>query len=256
MEKLKPFLEVRDIVKTFNGVTALDGVSFTVSDTETLVLVGPNGAGKSTVVNILSGLYPPDRGSVLFEGKEIVGMRMDQIAQMGIIRTFQKTRLFNELSVVDNLLMGATARFRGARCGIRDEAEYWLEKLNLQDVRNVSARLLPYGRKRLLEIGRAMMAKPRLLLLDEPGAGMSVEEQERLIELLRKIMATGVVLLLIEHKAHIIFSLATQVVVLHHGRKVYEGDPADMAMHPEVQRAYYGGLSSNVSVSSRPLGGV
>lgn len=256
MKKLGSILEVQNLSKSFDGITAVNDVSFDLSYEETLALLGPNGAGKSTLVNILTGIFPPNRGHVRFEGEDVAGLQMNQIAQKGIVRTFQRTRLFNELSVLDNLLIGAIARDQISRKVVLTEAENWLKRLKLQDLRDVQARSLPYGYKRLVEIGRAMMTRPRLLILDEPGAGMSVEEQGLVVGVLREVREAGTVLLFVEHISDIIFSLATKVLVLHHGKKIYEGDPANMATHDEVQQVYFGRLGSNGSVSSGRVGSI
>jgi branched-chain amino acid transport system ATP-binding protein len=249
MKKLGVILEVRNLSKSFNGITAVNDVSFDLSYNETLALLGPNGAGKSTLVNILTGIFPLDRGYVRFEGVDVAGLQMNQLAQKGIVRTFQRTRLFNELSVLDNLLIGAVARDQISRKTALAEAEKWLERLRLQDLRNVQASTLPYGYKRFVEIGRAMMTRPRLLILDEPGAGMSTEEQDLVVKVLREVRDAGTVLLFVEHISDIIFSLATKVLVLHHGQKIYEGDPSQMAAQPQVQQVYFGRLGGNVIVS-------
>lgn len=249
MKKLESILEVRNLSKSFDGITAVSDVSFDLLYEETLALLGPNGAGKSTLVNVLTGIFPPNRGYVRFEGENVAGLQMNQISQKGIVRTFQRTRLFNELSVLDNLLIGAVSRDQISRKVALAEAERWLERLRLQDLRNVEARTLPYGYKRFVEIGRAMMTRPRLLILDEPGAGMSIEEQSLVVQVLREARESGTVLLFVEHVSDIIFSLATKVLVLHHGKKIYEGDPSQMAAQPDVQQVYFGRLGSNVSIN-------
>lgn len=249
MNNSKSILEIRNISKSFEGITAVSNVSFDLSPDETLALLGPNGAGKSTLVNILTGVFPPDRGTVLFERKNVAGLRMNQIAQKGIVRTFQRTRLFNDLSVLENLLIGATARDHSPRKVLLTRADKWIERFNLQDLRDTPARSIPYGYKRLVEIGRAIITKPRLLILDEPGAGLSTEEQKFVVRVLQEIRDNGIVLLFVEHISHIILSLATKVLVLHHGKKIYEGDPLKMATHPEVQRFYYGRVGNHVSIN-------
>jgi branched-chain amino acid transport system ATP-binding protein len=248
MKSLGQILEVTNLSKSFDGIRAVDDLSFDVSDQDTLALLGPNGAGKSTLINLLTGVYSPGHGNVRFQGKDIVGLRMHEIAQRGIVRTFQRSRLFDELSVLDNLSIGAIARNRISLGVIMSEAGNWLKRLNLQTFRNMQARSLPFGHKRLLEIGRAMMARPQLLILDEPGAGMSVDEQAFVVGLLKEIRQAGTVLMFVEHVSHVILSLATRVIVLHYGRKIYDGDPTQMALEPEVQKIYYGRSGLNVSV--------
>jgi branched-chain amino acid transport system ATP-binding protein/neutral amino acid transport system ATP-binding protein len=249
-----PLLEVRDLTRSFYGVHALAGVQLRVQPHRITGLIGPNGAGKTTLFNCISGIVVPDGGSVVFAERDITGWRPDRIANAGLTRTFQIARGFPRLSVYENLLLygarqpgesvwHALARAREARRREREltEAAYLIaERLNLVRVLNDPAASLSGGQKKLLEIGRVLMASPRLILLDEPVAGVNPTLTREIAGHLRKLVDEGLTVLLIEHHMDTIAQLCHHVVVLAEGRNLAEGSFAEVASDPAVQEAYMG----------------
>lgn len=243
-------LEVRAVSRAFSGVKALDAVDFKVEDGSITSLIGPNGAGKTTLINIVSGVVAPSSGDVLFQGRSIIGRRPNQRAVMGIRRTFQTVHLFAGLSVRENLTVG---RFHGMlqsnwlhallpqRTGDPEGcrlAEETLDFLSLQPLADTLATRLPYGTQRRVEIARALMGKPRFLLLDEPAAGMNDAETDALRDDIRRIRDSGITVFLVEHDMSLVMSVSDHIVVFDFGKKIAEGTPAQVQQNPEVIACY------------------
>jgi branched-chain amino acid transport system ATP-binding protein/neutral amino acid transport system ATP-binding protein len=247
-------LEVRDLTRSFYGVQALAGVHLRIAPHLITGLIGPNGAGKTTLFNCISGIVAPDSGSVVFAGRDVTGWRADRIANEGLVRTFQIARGFPRLSVYENLLLygvrqpgeavrHALARTRVARRREREliRAAYAVaERLNLARVLNEPAASLSGGQKKLLEIGRVLMATPRLILLDEPVAGVNPSLTREIADHLRRLVDEGLTVLLIEHHMDTIAQLCDHVVVLAEGRNLADGTFGEVAADPAVQEAYMG----------------
>ena len=251
----QPILETYNLGVDFAGLTAVDDVSMVLGPTEISGLIGPNGAGKTTVFNLLTGVYQPTRGTIMLDGFSVAGKSPSQIARMGIARTFQNIRLFKEMSVEDNIRVGLnhTLRTNPLQAMLRLPA-YWkeekqshekaMELLHLFHMENLAqdkAGSLPYGAQRRLEILRALASSPRLLLLDEPAAGMNPSETEELMETIVRIRDTfHVAILLIEHDMNLVMGICEGIMVLDYGKVIAKGDPADIRSNPEVIRAYLG----------------
>ena len=245
-------LSVRGLVRSFYGVHALRELDFDVAAGTITALIGPNGAGKTTAFQCISGVVPPDAGRVLFEGNDITGWRPDRITRAGLTRTFQIARGISRLSVLDNLLLYAAdqpgehllaaiaGRGRAAEEASRHRAIEVARRLNLLGVANNPAGALSGGQKKLLEIGRALMASPRMILLDEPIAGVNPTLSEEIAHHLRALRAEGFTFLVIEHHMDLIARLCDPVIVMAEGRKLAEGSFADVADDPAVQEAYMG----------------
>jgi branched-chain amino acid transport system ATP-binding protein len=247
-------LEVSNLGVEFGGVIALADVSFAVRPGTITSLIGPNGAGKTTAFNAITGYLRPSRGRVSWQGAPLAGRRPCEIARDGVVRTFQKTSVFPALSVLDNVRTGlhlrAHARLGSILLGARhvrqeearlvDAAREILAFVGLERRRDELAGALPYGEQRLLELAIALAARPQLLLLDEPAAGMAGAERDRLITLIRRVRDQQVTVLLVEHDMRLVMGISETVIVLNHGRVIAEGPPAEIRAHPEVIRAYLG----------------
>jgi branched-chain amino acid transport system ATP-binding protein len=250
-------LVVDDLHVSFGGVTALAGVSFVVRPPSITSLIGPNGAGKTTAFNAITGYLRANRGRVTWDGAPLAG-RPSDIARRGIVRTFQKTSVFPALSVFENVRTGLHLRGRagvwsvlaGARrvraeeARLAETAREILAFVGLDRRRDEIAGELPYGEQRLVELAVALAARPRLLLLDEPAAGMTGAEKERLIGMIRRIRAADVTVLLVEHDMKLVMGVSETVIVLNHGRVIAAGAPASIQVHPDVIRAYLGSSSA------------
>jgi branched-chain amino acid transport system ATP-binding protein len=230
-------LHIQHLSQRFGGLQAVDQLSFSIQPGEIMALIGPNGAGKSTVFNCISGLYRPQQGSILFQGTELVGKRPDQIARLGLGRTFQNLALFPSQTVREHLQIGQH-RWQGKKT---PRIEYWLERLELTPVQHQLATSLPHGLQKRVELGRALAMEPSLLLLDEPAAGLNASEQADLSELLRRIQAeSGLALVLIEHRLALVHQLAQRVLVLQAGKLLRIGPTEAVMRDPLVQQAYLG----------------
>lgn len=250
-----PILSLQNATIQFGGLVAVDNVTFDINPGELFGLIGPNGAGKTTCFNLVTGVYKPTSGNILFKGKRINGIPPHKVAKLGIARTFQNIRLFGALSVLDNVVIGGFLRNRtnifasmaylpGAireTERLRDQAMALLEVMDLADEASGRAADLPYGKQRRLEIARAMATQPDLLLLDEPAAGMNPQESEDLMNTVRKLRDDfGKTVLLIEHDMKFVMNLCERIVVLDHGEEIARGVPAEIRNHPEVIKAYLG----------------
>ncbi|MDR3669366.1 MAG: ABC transporter ATP-binding protein [Holophaga sp.] len=250
-----PVLELRDVTKRFGGITACKDITFDVARGGIMGLIGPNGAGKTTAFNLITGVYGLTEGSIQLEGKPITGQRPDLIVREGIARTFQNIRLFRNLSVLDNVIIALDChetyplaasflrlpKVRRREQAIRDEAMDYLAAVGLEDKAATRSDAMPYGLQRKLEIARALALKPRLLLLDEPAAGMNPEESLDLSRLIRKIHDQfQLTTLLIEHHMDVVMSLCERIFVMNFGEKLAEGSPEEIQSDPDVLKAYLG----------------
>jgi branched-chain amino acid transport system ATP-binding protein len=250
------FFRGEDLAISFGGLTALDGVSFEVRRGEVVSIIGPNGAGKTTLFNLVSRLYPPSRGRLIFENRDITGVPAHRISGLGIARTFQNIELFEHTTVLANLLLGrhphrATTlleemlfmpRVRRSELRDRQAVEEIIEFLDLEKYRDSVVASLPFGVRKVVELGRACATEPRLLLLDEPSSGLNVEETDDMATWIHDIRALrGITVLVVEHDMRLVSEVSDRVVALHQGRVIAEGTPSAVQNHPQVVQAYLGG---------------
>lgn len=248
-------LSVSEATKRFGGLLANERISFDVEEGELLAVIGPNGAGKTTLFNVISGFLPPTSGAIRFDGKDITAASSHRIAASGLIRTYQLVQLFEHLTVAENVEIGSHRVTRGGvlaalfrpqwmrrqERSVCEEARELLRFVGLEGQADLPADKLPYGRRRLLEVARALAARPRLLLLDEPAAGLNTQETEALADVIARVNRGGTTVILIEHDMSLVMKIAQRIVVLDFGRKIAEGTPDEIRAHPDVIAAYLGG---------------
>ncbi len=247
-------LTVKDVTLRFGGLTAVNNVSLTIKQGTINGLIGPNGAGKTTFFNLISGVYTPNEGEIVFDGVKLNGKKCFEINHIGMSRTYQVINLFRKMTVVENVMVGLHPKMKSGYFSailgtkgqreeekeVLDKALGWLDFVGLRDNAYEMSGSLSYGKQRLLEIVRALASNPKLLLLDEPAAGMNSKEKEELFDILRKIQNLGVTILMIEHDMKLMMGITDYIFVLNYGKKLAEGTPVQIQNNPEVIAAYLG----------------
>jgi ABC-type branched-subunit amino acid transport system ATPase component len=247
-------LRIEDMTKIFGGLTALQDVSFSISAGEITGIIGPNGAGKTTLFNIVTGIYYPTSGKVFYDGKDITGFPPERLARLGMVRTFQGIELFGQMTVLENVMVGLHTRSRSGIIAsalklpahlreerhIRERAISWLEFAGIAEMAHIKAANLPFGKGRLLEIARAMAVEPKIILLDEPAAGLNSRETSDLALLIKRIRDAGIAVALVEHDMELVMEICSRIVVLNLGCKLAEGTPRQIQEDEQVITAYLG----------------
>ena len=236
---MAPLLEARGVVKRFGGLFAVRDVGLAIEAGEIVGLIGPNGAGKTTLFAVLSGFLRPEGGEVRFDGRSVVGLAPEELSRFGLCRTFQLVKPFGNMTVLQNVMVGAFLRLRSLSHAAR-EAERILEFTGMTHLRDVLSKTLPVELRKRLEVARTLATHPRLLLLDEVMAGLNPTEIKGMLDLLLILHREGITLFIIEHVMAVIMSLCQRILVLHHGEKIAEGSPTEIARHPRVVQAYLG----------------
>jgi len=251
-------LQLSEVNKQFDGLLAIADVTFRLNSGEIVSLIGPNGAGKTTILNLISGVYPPTSGEIFLSGESISGLRPYQIAKKRVARTFQSVQIFQEMTVMENVLLGLHHRLRSGfvkgmvhlpaerkeEKNAVDRAGDMLEKFGIGHLAYRKADSISLKEQRCLEIARSVVSDPCLLLLDEPAAGLNIRETEEMADIIKGLGQQGLTILLVEHDMNLVMSIAQRVIVLHHGLKIAEGSPEEIQRNPEVIRAYLGGAQS------------
>ena len=247
-------LKLNGITKVFGGLTALEDVSFAVEAGSITGVIGPNGAGKTTLFNIVTGLYTQTTGNVILDGQDISFLETERLAALGLVRTFQNVELFRQMTVLENVMVGLHTKSKSGifssafrlpgqmkeEKSIQEKSREWLEFTGLADLADLTAGSLPFGKGRLLEISRALAAKPKIILMDEPAAGLNSRETAQLASLIRKISESGVTVVLVEHDMDLVMDVCQSIVVLNLGKKLAQGTPREIQENPEVIAAYLG----------------
>lgn len=247
-------LEIHNVTKFFGGLAALTKLNISIRSQEILGLIGPNGAGKTTLFNCITGIYPPSEGRIIFDGEDITGLEPHEIANRGAARTFQLTKIFSEVSLLENIMISRHCRTKTGVGGAllntsfarreknetREKSLYFLELVGLITLRDELAKNLPYGSQRRLAIAISLATEPKLLLLDEPAAGMNPEESDEIIELIDKIRGLGITIFLVEHDMRVIMGISDRIVVLNFGEIIAKGSPQEIQENENVIEAYLG----------------
>lgn len=247
-------LEISGITQIFGGVTALDDVSFSVAEGEITGVIGPNGAGKTTLFNIITGIYSQTSGEISLQGRDVSRLPPEQLARLGMVRTFQNIELFSGMTVLENVMVGLHTRSSSGilACSlrmpwalreerrIREEAMQWLDFAGIADLEQITAGYLPFGKGRLLEIARALAVTPKMILMDEPAAGLNSQETLKLARLIQRIREMGVTVVLVEHDMELVMDICDQIIVLNLGKKLASGTPKLIQENPAVIAAYLG----------------
>ncbi len=244
-----PLMEVQNLTKSFGGLLAVDHVSIQFQEKKVFSIIGPNGAGKTTLFNLITGQFTPSSGEIFFKGERMTNLSPDEIFRRGVGRTFQTPSIFPELEVLKNIEIAAQGKFRTSnsplarltlkRTQIRERAGHLLQDLKLNEVQNTPAKLLTYGDKRRLEIAMGLICEPELLLLDEPTAGMGLEEAEQTASLLKKI-SSDITIILIEHDMNVVMNISDRAIILNRGRILVDGPPGEILANKEVRKLYMG----------------
>lgn len=247
-------LQLDHITKRFSGLTAVSDVSFEMKKRSIHALIGPNGAGKTTTINMITGAFPQTEGCVYYDGQRVDGLKMHQRARLGLGRTFQNLKLFGSMTVMENLMVGghqltkvglwnSLVNFGGSRKDevlLQERAQEVMECIGMQDLRGANVKNLSYGRQKMTDLGRALMLKPKLLLLDEPAAGLIPSERKEFVDIILRLFESGIDIFLIEHNMDVIMNISTYITVLNFGAKIAEGTPREIQNNDEVIQAYLG----------------